>query len=154
MNFYLEILLITPLYIIISFFEFTCEILIIHYLDPNFLLIRDNFYYGILRLIFFLIEPENIDNNQIIKFSILETTEFLALLGYSIYLEIIELRFCGLDEDLKEKIKERGIRDTTLKPIEENNSKSESFIDEEGNSNNNSEDKKENSKEEENQNSV
>ena len=140
--------------IIISFFEFTCEILIIHYLNPNFLLIRDNFYYGILKLIFLLIEPENIDKNQIIKFSILETTEVLALLGYSIYLEIIELRFCGLNEDLKEKIQERGIRDTTLKPIEENNSKSESFIDEEGNSNNNSEDKKENSKEEENQNSV
>ena len=154
LNFYLEILLITPSYIIISFFEFTCELLIIHYLNPNFVLIRDNFYYGILKLIFLLIEPESIDNNQIIKFSILETAEFLALLGYSIYLEIIELRFCGLDEDLKKKIKERGIRDTTISKIEENNSQSDSFIDEEGNSNNNSVGKKENSKQEDSQNSV
>ena len=152
-NFYLEILLITPSYIIISFFEFTCEILIIHYLNPIFILIRDNFLYGILKLIFLLIEPGSIDNNQIIKFSILETAEFLALLGYSIYLEIIELRFCGLDKDLKKKIKERGIRDTIISKIEENNSKSDSLIDKEGNSNSNSVEK-ENSKQEDSQNSV
>ena len=154
MNFYLEILLVTPLYIIICFFEFTCEILIIHYLNPNFILIRDNFYYSILKLIFFLLDIESVDNKQIIKFSILETAEFLALVGYSIYLEIIELRFCGLDNDLKKKIKERGIKDITLSKIEENNSKSDSFIDEEDNSNNNSGDKKENSKQEDSQNSV
>ena len=54
----------------------------------------------------------------------------------------------------KKKIKERGIRDTTISKIEENNSKSDSFIDEEGNSNSNSVDKKENSKQEDSQNSV
>ena len=154
MRFYLEILLLTPLYIIICFFEFTCEILIIHYLNPNFILIRDNFYYSILTLIFFLLDIERLDNKQIIKFSILETAEFLALVGYSIYLEIIELRFCGLDNDLKKKIKERGIKDITLSKIDDNNSKSDSFIDEEDNSNNNSGDKKENSKQEDSQNSV
>ena len=52
-EFYLEIFLIPPLYLLISFLEFSCEILTITFLNPIFVLIRDNFYYGISRLIFF-----------------------------------------------------------------------------------------------------
>ena len=52
---YLEIILIPPLYIIINFLEFCCEILTINYLNPNFVLVRDNIYYGTSRLIFFYI---------------------------------------------------------------------------------------------------
>ena len=37
-----------------------------------------------------------------------EFAEVFALLGYSIYLEIIELRFCELDENLKRRISIRG----------------------------------------------
>ena len=63
-----------------------------------------------MKLIFFLLDIESLDNKQIIKFSILETAEFLALVGYSIYLEIIELRFCGLDNDLKKKLKKEELK--------------------------------------------
>ena len=75
--------------------------------------IDHNFFYGIFKLIFLIINPESTDNIQIIKFSILETTEFLALFGYSIYLEIIELKFCGLDKETKVEISKRASLDST-----------------------------------------
>ena len=49
-KFYLEIFAITPLYLIFNFLEFTCEIFTIYYLNPNYILIRDNLYYGTSRL--------------------------------------------------------------------------------------------------------
>ena len=38
----------------------------------------------------------------------------MALIGYSVYLEIIELRFCELENDLKKNIIERGDRETEI----------------------------------------
>ena len=51
------------------------------------------------------------------QFILLEMSEILSILGYAVYLEIIELRFCGLDKDLKKNIIERGFRETPLKPL-------------------------------------
>ena len=118
-KFYLEIILMPPIYLIISFFEFTCEILTIYNLNPNYVLLRDNIYYGTSRLIFFLF---NLHKNYkhymtLAQFIILEITEILSILGYAIYLEIIELRFFGLDKDLKKNIIRRSFRETPLKPL-------------------------------------
>ena len=44
--------------------------------------------------------------------------EILAIIGYAVYLEIIELRFWGLDKDLKRNIIKRGVWETPLKPLE------------------------------------
>ena len=38
--------------------------------------------------------------------------EIFAFLGYLVYLEILELRFCGLDQDLKRKIIARTANET------------------------------------------
>ena len=118
-KFYLEIILIPPIYLIISFFEFTCEILTIYYLNPNFVMLRDNIYYGTSRLIFFLF---NLHKNYkhymtLTQFIILELAEILSILGYAVYLEIIELRFLGLDKDLKRNIIKRGIKEAPKNPI-------------------------------------
>ena len=118
-EFYLEIFLMPPLYLLISFLEFSCEILTITFLNPNFVLVRDNIYYGTSRLIFFLF---NLNKNYkhymtLAQFIILEMTEMAALIGYAVYLEIIELRFFGFDQDLKRNIIERGVRESTLKPV-------------------------------------
>ena len=120
-RFYLEIIIITPLFLSLEFFGFACEMLIIYYLNPIYVLIRENLYYCILRFIFIL---SNIDNytdyitSQ--QFFILQTSEIMALLGYIIYLEIIELRFCGLDKDLRRNIIIRGERETIQKPLDDN----------------------------------
>ena len=69
------------------------------------------------------------------QFIILEMAEILAIIGYAVYLEIIELRFFGLDEDLKRNIIKRGFRETPLKPVEcsfdENEIYEESILEEE-----------------------
>ena len=44
-------------------------------------------------------------NNEIKKFSFIN---FIPLISSLIYLEILELNFCGLNENLKIKIRERG----------------------------------------------
>lgn len=153
LQFYLEILLVTPLYLVINFFEFTCEILIIYYLNPNFLLIRENLYYFVVRLIFIIVNRNDFRKYLTLEqFFILQASELLALLGYLIYFEIIELRFCNLDKDLKRHIANRGDRDSknpqnpsTIKDNENDNDNnsgsesSESFIEEKENNNDNEE---------------
>ena len=154
LEFYFEIFLITPLYLAINFFEFLCEILIIYYLNPNYVLIRENLYYFVLRFIFILVNKEDYQKYITLKqFFILQTSELLALLGYLVYFEIIELRFCKLDKDLKKNIANRGDRESKItknpdnfKDNENNNeneddksSSTESFIEEKENNNGNEE---------------
>ena len=142
-KFYLEIILMPPLYLIISFFEFTCEILTIYNLNPNYVLLRDNIYYGTSRLIFFLF---NLHKNYkhymtLAQFIILEISEILSILGYAVYLEIIELRFCGLDRDLKKNIIKRGFRETPLKlsfSVDDNEDLEGSLVEEDKNKRNES----------------
>ena len=69
------------------------ELLIIKFLDPNYILISDNIHYEMLK-IYFLID--NKINNKTINWSktiIEQVAEVLEFIGCSIYLEIFELRF-------------------------------------------------------------
>ena len=115
-EFYLEILLVTPLFLFFYFLEFACQILIILYLNPNYILIADCLYYGTTKLIGYAIRGGYSGK----KFCVEYIAEILALIGYTIYLEIIELKFCGLDKDLKKNIIERSIRETLNKNIDKN----------------------------------
>jgi hypothetical protein len=114
--FYLEIFLVTPLYLFFYFLEFACQILIILYLNPNYILIGDCLYYGTTKLIGYTIRGEYTKE----KFCVEYIAEMLALMGYTVYLEIVELKFCGLDEDLKKNIIKRSIRETLMKDIDMN----------------------------------
>lgn len=116
---YIEIFLIIPLYLILKFLEFTCEIFVIYYFNPNYVLVRDNLYYGIIRLIFVLVNNEDYqDSISLTQFIILELSEFLSILAYGIYLEIIELRFCGLDRYLKRNLIKRAEKEKKLKSLD------------------------------------
>ena len=68
----------------------------------------DSLYYGTLALLSFII---NFKENDIIKSILNLLADFFAFIGYLIYVEIIELRFCGLDRNLRKAISERGILD-------------------------------------------
>ena len=50
-DFFMEIFLVIPLYLIFSFLEFVFQIFSIYYLNPNFILIKEPIYYGTLRLV-------------------------------------------------------------------------------------------------------
>ena len=107
-NFFLEIFLVIPLYLIFSFLEFLCQIYSIYYLNPNYILIKEPLYFGTLRLIFLFYNIRNLsDTLYLYQFFLLEFAEIFAFFGYLVFLEIIELKFCGLDENLKRKINTR-----------------------------------------------
>ena len=119
---YIEIFLIIPFYLIIKFLEFTCEVLVIYYFNPNYVLIRDNLYYGITRIIFIIVNNSNYQNHiRLTQFIILESSEIISVFAYGIYLEIIELRFCGLDRYLKKNIIKRSEAEKRLKSKDSNN---------------------------------
>jgi len=119
---YIEIFLIIPFYLIIKFFEFTCEILVIYYFNPNYVLVRDNLYYGIIRVIFILVNNKDYQQSiSLTQFIILESSEVISVFAYGIYLEIIELRFCGLDRYLKRNIMIRSDEDKRLRSKDSNN---------------------------------
>ena len=106
-KFYGEIFLATPLYIFSNFMEITFEILTIYYLDPFYVLMTNNLYYGITELITFLLNITE-DTLKNAHFLIAEFSEAFAFLSYMVYLEMIELHFCGLDNNIKKKIIAKG----------------------------------------------
>ena len=120
-DFYLEIFVLTPFFIFANFLEFYCEMLIILFLNPNYILISDCIYFGTSKLLKF---NSNKEENNSIKFCMEYIAEILALMGYIIYLEIVELRFCGLNDDIKKNIMERSIRESVIRDIDLNLSSS------------------------------
>ena len=127
-EFFVEIFVVYPFYLIFSFLEFVCQMFAVYYLNPNYILIKDPIYFGLLRLILLFYNIKNLSTYlYIYQFFLLEFAEIFAFLGYLVYLEILELRFCGLDQDLKRKIINRTDVETnkTIKEmqlISDNNS--------------------------------
>ena len=132
-NIYIEIFVIIPIFLILSFGEAICEIFIIYHFNPNYILIRDDIYYVIMRLCFVIINYNNNYNHYLSKtqFIILEIGDIISIFAYSIYLEIIELRFCGLDKYLKRNIIQRA------KHTNSSNSNSNEYSNSNENNNNN-----------------
>ena len=104
------------LYLIFYFGGLICELLIIKFLNPNYVLMSDNMYFEIIKLNKFFykeISDSNKNNNLIIQFSIIQLAQLFEFIGCLIYLELIELRFCGLNKNLKRVISERSKEDLT-----------------------------------------
>ena len=110
-DFTLEIL-ITPFYIIIEFLYIIMHISIIKYLNPTFLMLSDNIYFGINYIINYFDKYDSNNKHYNIKFIFNETSEILVFLAFCIYLELVELRFCGLNNNAKRSISFRGESDT------------------------------------------
>ena len=107
-NFFIEIFALIPLYLIFSFLEFLCQIFAVYYMNPNYILIKDPIFFGLQRLGSLIYNLENINEVMYLsQFFLLESAELFGLFGYLVYLEIIELRFCNLDENLKRNILNR-----------------------------------------------
>ena len=106
-KFWVEIFCVYPLFSFTSFMELTCEILTFYYLNPFFVLMTNNLYYIIIELNSFLL---NISTNKykIAHFLIAEFSEVFAFLGYMVYLEIIELNFCGLSDKTMSNLEKKG----------------------------------------------
>ena len=105
-SFYLEILLVYPLYSFLCFIKYLYETLVVWQLNPNFVLLSDNIYYSIRKIITLIINPKDL------KTYLKLFGEMVALFGYLFYLEIFEIKCCGLNKDTRENITLRGINET------------------------------------------
>ena len=104
-SFYLEILLVYPLYSFLCYIKYLYETLVVWHLNPNFVLLSDNIYYSIRKIITLILDPTDV------KTYLKLLGEMLALLGYLFYLEVFEIKCCGLNKNTKDNIIQRGIKD-------------------------------------------
>ena len=88
------------LYFLINLFL----MLIIKNLNPEFLICSKYINYFIIELLMLIEEP-----NYIHIFELL--SEFFAIIGFLIYLELIECRFCKINYNLKKNIIRRSIKE-------------------------------------------
>lgn len=105
----LELFLFIPLYFIMYTTIKIMNVMMIKYLDPNVILINKNctfFIEGIINY-FFIIK---LDSNYLIpiKFLLGEIKHLISIISNIIYLEILELKFCKLDYDIRKSIVLRG----------------------------------------------
>ena len=102
-SFYLEIFLVYPLYSFFTFMKYLYETLIIFHLNPNYVILSDTIYYTLKYLIILICNPKEATN----YLSLFE--QLVTLFGYLFYLEILELKICGLNRETKNKIYLRSI---------------------------------------------
>ena len=100
-----EVLIISPLFIISQFMQIYLEILTIYYLNPMYCLMLNNICYGTQKIILFILDEEK---KYLTYFIFSEIPEIIAFFGYIIFLEIIELNFCGLNENIRRNIIFKG----------------------------------------------
>ena len=103
-KFYLEIFLIYPIFIFAKFLQIYFEIMTIYYLNPIYTLMINNLTYSSSKLFFFILNGFN----DVANFLLSDFSEIFAIIGYVIYLEIVELNFCGLSDNIKRNIISKG----------------------------------------------
>ena len=100
--FFIEIFLVYPIYSLACYLKYFCETLIIYFLNPNYVLISDNTYYGVRMIVGLIYNPS--DKGTYFKL----VGEIISLFTYFFYLEIIELKCCNMNYNTRIKIDERS----------------------------------------------
>ena len=108
----LEIFLLIPLLFISYLINEISKLMLIRYFDPTIILIYRNFYYFLLRIITYIINEADEQYITVISFILYEIEQLASVISGLIYIELLELKFCGLDYELKKNIDRRGSEDT------------------------------------------
>ena len=151
---YLELFLYIPAYSILHFITNILIIFVNKLLSPIHCLIVESLY----RIIHIFIQTlQKIDTKNEVEGFFYEfilqpfstrILRFLAyivsLLGYSIYLEIIELKFCGLNNNIRKNIRKRATSDGRAREKMNSYSKTSSFVTEDNEDDENSKKSKSN----------
>jgi hypothetical protein len=98
---------------VFGFYKMRFDLSIIKELGIFHLLIPEVFYQFVIDcyIIIYKIVNNIIDKTQITQFIFIIISQLFALIGILIYLELIELRFCNLDKNLKKNISIRAFED-------------------------------------------
>ena len=102
--------------------------ILIKYLDANNILISHDLYYFTKRLIIFILNKVDEKYLTVTQFFLCQFMEIMYIIANLIYIEIIELKFCGLDYDLKKNIEKWGLVEVESEEDSKSN-KSGNFID-------------------------
>ena len=117
-DFFLEILLIYPLYSFVGFMKYFCETMIIYHLNPYYVQISNNIFYSITIIIRLVYYPTSI------RIYLRLLAEFIASIANLFFLEILEFNCCGLNFDTRRNIEKRS-QNESIKDIlkyDDNNS--------------------------------
>ena len=85
--------------------------MLVRYIEPNYILVYKNFYYFIKRIIVIIVNKGDEQYITYTKFFLEEFAELVSIISNMIYMEVLELKFCGLDYELKKNIAERSESD-------------------------------------------
>ena len=108
----LEIFLVIPLLFLFYFFNEVFLLMLVRYFDPNIIIIYKNFYYFVKRIIQIIINEGDEQYITFAKFFLKEFEELFGIIASMIYIEVLELKFCKLDYEIKKIISKRGTEDT------------------------------------------
>jgi hypothetical protein len=103
-----EIFFVMPLYFLLISIINICNIMMIRYLDPNYILINKNVSYFLEKFIYYFFIIKCKEEYATFAFFIMdEIQNLISIISNLIYIEIIELKFFDLDYDLKKNIEIR-----------------------------------------------
>jgi hypothetical protein len=103
-----EIFFVMPLYFLLISIINICNIMMIRYLDPNYILINKNASYFLEKFIYYFFIIKCNEEYGTFSFFIIDEIQLLiSIISNLIYIEVIELKFCELDYDLKKNIEIR-----------------------------------------------
>ena len=104
----LEIFLIIPLLFIINVLIEVSRLMMIKYIDVNDILIYKNIKYFFKKIIEIIINKGDEQYITYTQFFMRQSEEIISIISNLSYMEILELRFCELDYELKKNISRRG----------------------------------------------
>ena len=129
-------IVISFIFPIFAFFKTTFDLFIIKELGVFHILFPEVIYQFIkdLTIIIYKIIKNLNDSIQTIQFIFIGLSNFFAIIGFGIYLELREIRCCGFDYNLKQNIIYRGLLDFKESEADENNDNRLSDLDDRQNS--------------------
>jgi hypothetical protein len=109
-----EIFIVIPLYFAAYIVNEISRLMMVRYTDPNNILIYKNLYYLVKRFIIAI--RNNWDEKYLtkIQFTLNEIADITYIICNLIYIEILELKFCNFDYQLKKNITKRAEKDDKL----------------------------------------
>ena len=106
---------------IFKFFTSLFYVLTIKYLTPVYAVCLPSIYYFVLQIILllnsFIQHKSEIIKSQLFKVCIEILTDFFSTLGIFVYIELIEIKICNLDYNIRRKISIRSKMDSEIKEI-------------------------------------
>jgi hypothetical protein len=120
-----EIFFVMPLYFLMTSIINFCNIMMIRYLDPNYILINKNVSYFLEKFIYYFFIIKCKEEYATFAFFIMdEIQNLISIISNLIYIEIIELKCYNLDYDLKKNIELRCEKEGVNENENENGRKS------------------------------